>query len=41
VPVPPGFTIAASVCIDYLQRWRYPDALRDEVATQRASAWNR
>ena len=32
VPVPPGFTIAASVCIDYLQSARYPETLPDEVA---------
>ncbi|HUQ83846.1 MAG TPA: pyruvate, phosphate dikinase [Gemmatimonadaceae bacterium] len=32
VPVPPGFTIACSVCVDYLRSGTYPDALRDEVA---------
>jgi pyruvate,orthophosphate dikinase len=32
VPVPPGFTIAASVCVAYLQSGRYPEALPDEVA---------
>src|SRR5687768_1122829 len=32
VPVPPGFTIAASLCIAYLRDGRYPPALRDEVA---------
>ncbi|HTE45869.1 MAG TPA: pyruvate, phosphate dikinase [Gemmatimonadaceae bacterium] len=31
VPVPPGFTIACSRCIDYLRDRRVPDALRDEV----------
>src|SRR5829696_8598850 len=33
VPVPPGFTIACSVCVEYLQRGTFPDSLRDEVAT--------
>ncbi|HEX5437445.1 MAG TPA: pyruvate, phosphate dikinase [Gemmatimonadaceae bacterium] len=33
VPVPPGFTIAASVCISYLQHGSYPESLRGEVAT--------
>jgi pyruvate,orthophosphate dikinase len=32
VPVPPGFTIAASVCVEYLKSGRYPDAVTDEVA---------
>jgi pyruvate,orthophosphate dikinase len=32
VPVPPGFTIAASVCIDYLRTGSFPPALRDDVA---------
>src|SRR5688500_19527217 len=31
VPVPPGFTIACSACIDYLRERAYPPALRDEV----------
>jgi pyruvate,orthophosphate dikinase len=31
VPVPPGFTIACSVCVDYLRSGRYPDALREAV----------
>jgi pyruvate, orthophosphate dikinase len=31
VPVPPGFTIAASECISYLQRGKYSDKLRAEV----------
>jgi pyruvate,orthophosphate dikinase len=32
VPVPPGFTIAASACVEYLHTGRIPDALRGEVA---------
>jgi pyruvate,orthophosphate dikinase len=32
VPVPPGFTIACSACIDYLRDGAYPAALRDDVA---------
>ena len=32
VPVPPGFTIACSVCIDYLRDGTYDPSLRDEVA---------
>ncbi|HET9425532.1 MAG TPA: pyruvate, phosphate dikinase [Gemmatimonadaceae bacterium] len=31
VPVPPGFTIACSVCVDYLRDGKIPDALREEV----------
>ena len=31
VPVPPGFTIACHVCIDYLREGRFPDSLREEV----------
>ena len=31
VPVPPGFTIACHVCIDYLREGKFPEALRDEV----------
>jgi len=31
VPVPPGFTIAARLCVDYLRAGGYPPALRDEV----------
>ena len=31
VPVPPGFTIACNVCIDYLRQGAFPDALREEV----------
>src|SRR5947207_11574222 len=32
VPVPPGFTIACSVCIDYLRKGTVPDSLRETVA---------
>src|SRR5215211_4663511 len=32
VPVPLGFTIACSVCVEYLRTGTFPDALRDEVA---------
>ena len=32
VPVPPGFTIACSVCVDYLRTGTFPDSVRDEVA---------
>ena len=31
VPVPPGFTIAASECVRYLETGKYPDKLRAEV----------
>ena len=31
VPVPPGFTIACSLCVTYLRERRVPDALRTEV----------
>src|SRR5256885_4642118 len=31
VPVPPGFTIACEVCVDYLRDGGFPAALRDEV----------
>ncbi|HUR00153.1 MAG TPA: PEP/pyruvate-binding domain-containing protein, partial [Gemmatimonadaceae bacterium] len=31
VPVPPGFTIACSECIDFLQSGKYSDRLRAEV----------
>jgi pyruvate,orthophosphate dikinase len=31
VPVPPGFTIACSVCMDYLREGTIPDALKAEV----------
>ena len=33
VPVPPGFTIACAVCIDYLGSRAVPETLRAEVAT--------
>ena len=33
VPVPPGFTVACSVCVDYLRNGSYDPTLRDEVAT--------
>ncbi|MFN2564496.1 MAG: pyruvate, phosphate dikinase [Gemmatimonadaceae bacterium] len=36
VPVPPGFTIACSVCVEYLRTGTFPDVLRDEVATYMA-----
>ena len=32
VPVPPGFTIACEVCIDYLRNGTYPPVLREQVA---------
>jgi pyruvate,orthophosphate dikinase len=32
VPVPPGFTIAANICVSYLETQQIPQALRDEVA---------
>jgi pyruvate,orthophosphate dikinase len=32
VPVPPGFTIASSVCIDYLRDGTFAPSLREEVA---------
>src|SRR3954463_2892101 len=31
VPVPPGFTIACSLCNAYLREQRVPDTLREEV----------
>ena len=31
VPVPPGFTIACHVCIDYLRGGTFPETLREEV----------
>ncbi|MGH7620141.1 MAG: PEP/pyruvate-binding domain-containing protein, partial [Gemmatimonadaceae bacterium] len=31
VPVPPGFTIACSKCIEYLRDRQVPDALRAET----------
>ena len=33
VPVPPGFTIACSVCVDYLRTRTYTPELRAEVET--------
>jgi pyruvate, orthophosphate dikinase len=33
VPVPPGFTIACSVCVEYLRTGSFPESLRGEVAT--------
>ncbi|MBC7789950.1 MAG: pyruvate, phosphate dikinase [Anaerolineae bacterium] len=32
VPVPPGYTIACGVCVEYLRGGSYPSVLRDEVA---------
>ena len=31
VPVPPGFTIACSVCVDYLKQGSFPDTVRAEA----------
>ena len=31
VPVPPGFTIACSVCVEYLRTGAYPASVHDEV----------
>ncbi len=31
IPVPPGFTISAKLCIQYITNQRFPDDLRDEV----------
>ena len=36
VPVPPGFTIACSACIEYLDGDGIPEELREEVAAQLA-----
>jgi pyruvate,orthophosphate dikinase len=33
IPVPPGFTIAASVCLTYLESHQFPPRLRAEVET--------
>ncbi|HET7564457.1 MAG TPA: pyruvate, phosphate dikinase, partial [Gemmatimonadaceae bacterium] len=33
VPVPPGFTIAAEMCIAYLRNGGYPESLRGDVGT--------
>ena len=32
VPVPPGFTISADLCIEYIKTRHYPDSLREDVA---------
>src|ERR1700704_886744 len=31
LPVPPGFTISAKLCISYLEHGTFPDDLREEV----------
>src|SRR6266513_3351332 len=31
LPVPPGFTISAKLCIAYLEQGTFPDDLREEV----------
>ena len=31
LPVPPGFTISAKLCIAYLEQGTFPDQLREEV----------
>jgi pyruvate,orthophosphate dikinase len=36
VPVPPGFTIACSVCIEFLRSGSYSPTLRDEVSARLA-----
>ncbi|HEX2716735.1 MAG TPA: pyruvate, phosphate dikinase [Gemmatimonadaceae bacterium] len=36
VPVPPGFTIACAICIEYLRTRTIPAGLREEVATNLA-----
>ena len=42
VPVPPGFTIASSQCIEYLQHGGVSDeALRDEVSAALSSSRRR
>ena len=33
IPVPPGFTISAELCVEYIRSGRYPAELRDEVTT--------
>ncbi|HEU4762127.1 MAG TPA: PEP/pyruvate-binding domain-containing protein, partial [Gemmatimonadales bacterium] len=33
IPVPPGFTIASSVCLTYLESHQFPPRLRTEVET--------
>ena len=37
IPVPPGFTISTTVCVDYLADGRMPEGLLDEV--REAVAW--
>jgi len=32
IPVPPGFTISAELCVEYIRSGRYPAELRNEVA---------
>ena len=32
LPVPPGFTISAKLCLTYLEQGTFPDQLHDEVA---------
>src|SRR5213593_3149461 len=34
LPVPPGFTISAKLCIAYLEHGTFPDDLREEVDRQ-------
>src|SRR5881409_3137539 len=34
LPVPPGFTISAKLCITYLEQGTFPDDLREEVDRQ-------
>src|SRR5438046_5154713 len=34
LPVPPGFTISAKLCIAYLEQGTFPDDLREEVDRQ-------
>jgi pyruvate,orthophosphate dikinase len=36
VPVPPGFTIACGVCVEFLRTGAFPSILRDEVAEHMA-----
>src|SRR5881628_579870 len=31
LPVPPGFTISAKLCLTYLEQGTFPDQLHDEV----------
>src|SRR3989475_5106229 len=35
LPVPPGFTISAKLCLIYLERGTFPDGLREEVKRRR------